>query len=201
MKINISSQVKRQLHPFIRGLARKQLPFATANAINSTCFDIRKEIVSHTYPEAFDVRNKHFARAAFRVGKASKRRLVGRVYDRLGRGWLERQARGGTKRPDGSNLAIPTRNIKRTASGRIGVAKRPRNLRNAFVADLRGRGKAVYQRYGRKGKKLRLAYVLEPRARVDQRFDFYEDANRIVNKRFVAHFSRAFAHAVRTSKG
>ena len=201
MKIGVKSHIGRVLGPFVRGLARRQLPYATANAINSTCFDIRDNTVKRTYPKAFKVRNKNFARASFRVGKASKYRLEGRVYDRLGREWLERQARGGTKRPTGSNLAIPTRNIKRTASGRIGKAKRPRNLRNAFVADLKGKGKAVYQRYGRKGKNIRLAYVLEPRAKVSKRFDFYEDAKRVVDKRFASHFSRAFAHAVRTSKG
>ncbi|NDV20835.1 hypothetical protein GO013_15600 [Pseudodesulfovibrio sp. JC047] len=201
MQIKVDSQIGSVLGTFIRGLAKRQLPYATANAINSTCFDIRDHTVKHTYPDSFEVRNKNFARAAFRVDKANKRRLVGRVYDRLQRRWLERQARGGTKRPHGSNLAIPTSNIKRTASGRVGVAKRPRNLRNAFVADLNGKGKAVYQRYGRKGRKLRLAYVLEPRARVGKRFSFYEDATTVTNKRFPKHFSRAFAHAVRTSKG
>jgi len=201
MKISVKSQIGRVLGSFVRGLARKQLPYATASAINSTCFDIRDNTVKSTYPEAFTVRNKTFARTAFRVGKASKRRLEGRVYDRFGYSWLERQARGGTKRPTGSNIAIPTENIKRTSTGRISKAKRPRTLRNSFVGDLKGKGKAVYQRYGRKGQKIRVAYVLEPKVQVEQGFDFYEDARRVVDKRFASHFSRSFAHAVRTAKG
>lgn len=200
MRINVKSNIGRVLGPFVLGLSRKQLPYATASSINSTCFDIRDNTVKRTYRKAFKVRNRNFARASFRVGRASKRKLEGRVYDRLGREWLERQAQGGTKTPEGSNLAIPTRNTKRTASGRIGKAKRPRNLRNAFVADLHGRGKAVYQRYGRKGKHIRLAYVLKPKARVEQRFDFYEDARRVVDKTFAGHFAKAFAFAVRTGR-
>ena len=126
LSLNVGSNIN-QVAGWLTNVQRKQLPFATAGALTDTAFDVRKHVVEKTFPRDFDLKNKRFAGATLRVEKANKRKLRAAVYDRLGREYLETQARGGIKRPiDGRNIAIPTQHIKRTASGKVGAAKRPR---------------------------------------------------------------------------
>ena len=197
LRIKVETKgVQRWLHK----LHKRQLPFAYSVALNDTIFSVRKYIVGPTWRRAFDVRNKRFASAAFRVEKATKRKLESSLFDRLARASLDLHADGGTKRAKGSNLAIPSSNIKRTASGKISRAKQPRNLKNSFVANIRGQGSAVWQRYGKNGSKIRLMFDLERSARIKKRFRFYEDAEKITIKRFPKYFEKAFNRAVRTAR-
>ena len=112
MSLNVGSNIG-EVAGWLNGVQRKQLPFATAGALTSTAFDVRKHAVEKTFPRDFNLKNKRFAAATLRVEKASKRKLSAAVYDRLGREYLETQARGGIKKPiDGRNIAIPTQHIK-----------------------------------------------------------------------------------------
>jgi len=199
VQLKVKIQTKGVLK-FLERLHRKQLPFATASTLNETIFAVRKQIVGSTWNQAFDVKNTRAATAAFRIRKASKRRLAASIYDRLGRSSLALHASGGTKRPRGGRLAIPTSNIKRTATGKISKSKRPQGLKNSFVADLNGRGLGVWQRYGRKGSKLRLMYDLERTARIRKRFKFYEDAEKVALRVYPKAFERNFIKAVRTAR-
>ena len=89
---------------------KQQMPFATSLALNDAAFAVRKEIVERTYPDSFTVRNKRFAGAMFRVGKASSV-SVATVSDVSGRDYMAMQAEGGIKRPRGRNIAIPSRRL------------------------------------------------------------------------------------------
>ncbi len=84
-------QVESNLSAFTKALdvfGKDQLPFATAGALTSTAFIVRNTIVEETFPRSFDVKNKRFAGAAFRVDKANKRKLEARVFDRLNKDFL-----------------------------------------------------------------------------------------------------------------
>ena len=129
LSLNVGSNIN-QVAGWLANVQRKQLPFATAGALTATAFDVRKHVIAKTFPRDFDLRNKRFAGAALRVDKANKRKLRAAVYDRLGREYLETQARGRIKKPTGQWLSVPTEHIQRTASGKIGKAKRPRNIVN-----------------------------------------------------------------------
>ena len=59
---------------------------------------------------------------------------------------------------------------------------------------------AIYQRYGRGGKQVRLLYVLHRSAKIRKRFRFYEDAERITRQVSPKLFARNFVHAVKTSR-
>lgn len=218
MQIRIDSDIKlfrKQLNNF----QKKQLPFAAANAITSTLFQVKTYVINTTWPAAVTVRNKRFLNAALRVRKANKKRLRagGSLYDRLNRDLLSLQAEGGTKRPvSGRNIAIPV-NVKRLKSGKISLKKRPRNIPDSFVTNLRNKGPAVWQRLktGRttrkqrktdvksmrrtrrpRIKRLRLMYELESSARIDQRFDFYQDAIAVTRRRIVQNLERSMAWAL-----
>lgn len=195
LKVGSTVSAKRRE---LKAIHRRQIPFATMNALNSTAFAIRKEIVYKTWPRGVTVRAKGLANAAFRVAKApSKRRLIASVYDRLKRALFALQAEGGQKTPHrGANLAIPSKNIKRTSTGKIGKAKQPSALKGSFKADLKGKGFAIWQRIGRGARRLRLAYELEPSAAVPQAFDFYQDATRIALADFPRELDRSLAYAI-----
>ena len=167
LSLNVGSNIN-QVAGWLTNVQRKQLPFATAGALTDTAFDVRKHVVEKTFPRDFDLKNKRFAGATLRVDKANKRNLRAAVYDRLGREYLETQARGGIKRPiDGRNIAIPTQHTKRTASGKVGAAKRPRAVLgkpNTFIRRTSSGGQ-ILQKGRRKSAPLKTLYQLVPLAR------------------------------------
>jgi hypothetical protein len=73
------------------------------------------------------------------------------------------------------------------------------NTPKGFI-DRGGPRDAIYQRYGRGGKQVRLLYVLQPRARIPERFRFYEDAERITRSVSPKLFRRNFSQAIRTAR-
>ncbi len=204
VQISITSNIK-QFERNIRGIQRKQLPFATSVALNDTAFDVRKHIVEKTYKRDFQVRNTRFIGAALRVKKSTKRTLEASVFDKLDREFLQRHTSGGVKRPRGAHIAIPSRELKAKRSGK-GVPKslRPRAAlanKKTFITRLRSSGQLVIMR--RKTKKSRpvsVLYLLEPTARIRKTFRFYDDAERVVSQRIGPNFARAWRKALRTAK-
>lgn len=181
------------------GLSRDQIPYATSQALNSTIFDVRKQIVGETWARAFKVRNARYPSAAFRVTKASKRELHATLYDKLQRTSLPLHAEGGIKRPRGRSLAIPTEKIKRTGSGKIPAGKKPRTLPNSFVGNPFGKGRGIWQKDKRTGR-MQLMYDLEVLARIRKRFNFYQDAERVVDRVYSKHWERSFNRALATAR-
>jgi hypothetical protein len=100
-------------------------------------------------------------------------------------------------------MAIPSRYTKAKRRGKgVPAGLRPRavvNTPKGFI-DRDGPRDAIYQRYGRGGKQVRLLYVLHPSAKIRKRFRFYEDAERITRQVSPKLFTRNFAHAVKTAR-
>ena len=201
LSLNVGSNIN-QVAGWLTAVQRKQLPFATAGALTATAFDVRKHAVEKTFPRDFDLKNQRFAGAVLRVDKANKRKLSAAVFDRLGREYLETQARGGIKRPTGQWIAIPTQHIKRTATGKIGKAKRPRNIVNKPNVFFRHQGPTpdIVRKPRGKGKQLEVLYQLVPMARIPKRLRFYEDAAKVVQRRMVPNFKKSFAQALKTAR-
>ena len=206
MQINVSSNYK-WLSRSRDQVGKKQLPFAFAKTLNETMKAVEKYTVARTYPRAFDVRNRAFFKASMFTGtavrRATKTKLRVSARDRFDRGNLQLHATGGTKRARSGRIAIPSRFIKATRGARgVRKALRPRavvDTPKGFI-DRRGSRDAIYQRYGRGGSKVRLLYVLQPRARLRKRFRFYEDARRITRKVSPKLFRRNFSQAIRTAR-
>jgi hypothetical protein len=202
MQINVKSNISA-FAKAMDAFGRDHIPAATANALTTTAFNVRKQIVDDTYPSSFTVRNKRFASAMFRVEPASKRNLTARVYDKLGRDYMTTQAEGGFKRPRGSNIAIPSRQIKRTATGKVPKGKQPRNVLGgkAYKTKLDSGQEVIAEQTGRgAARKQRVLYLLEKIARIPKRFPFYEDANKKAQRVFDRNFAKSFAFAKRTAQ-
>jgi hypothetical protein len=134
---------------------------------------------------------------------ATKTKLRVSARDRFERGNLQLHTTGGTKQARSGRIAIPSRYTKATRGAR-GVRKtlRPRavvDTPKGFI-DRDGPRDAIYQRYGRGGKQVRLLYVLHRSAKIRKRFRFYEDAERITRQVSPKLFTRNFAHAVKTAR-
>lgn len=184
-------------------IQQKQLPYAFQLTLNDIIFEARKQIVETTYPRSFDVRNRSFARATFRVKKASKRYLVAELYDHLDRANLRLHATGGTKKPKQGSIAVPSQFAK-SQRGAKGIRRnlRPREVIDSGKAHISSKGatRSIWQRYGRGGKQHRLLYSLVSSARIDKSFAFYEDARSIVRKRFNDRFNANLRRALASAR-
>ena len=190
--------VRRQL----TNIERRQIPFALSLALNNTAFATRRFVIEKLYPRAFPhARNRAYPRTTFRVDRATKSRPEASVFDRLMRGFLEHHIEGRPKRPRGKKLAVPGRKIKRTNSGKIPNARKPRNLKNAFIADLEGRGPAVWQEFGPKSdRQLRFMYSLEDSTPVSRTFHFHREGERFARRIFPGELARAMTRALGSAR-
>lgn len=196
---------------------QSQVPFANQVALNNTAFEIRTYIVKETYPKAFTQRNRSFIATILRVDKATKTKQIVRVYDRLGRDYLERHTKGGIKKPRGNNLAIPGRQVRDIITGKNGAIRSqylPRNLlgqKNFFRQRMKTGDLAILERPqgtmpGKRKdqilqrKPLKLWYILEPAARIKETFNFYKDANKIASMKFKMYYEAALKRAMRTAR-
>ena len=135
---------------------------------------------------------------------ATKTKLRVSARDRFDRGNLQLHATGGTQRARSGRIAIPSRYVgsRRLKSGKVKPALLPRavvNTPKGFI-DRDGPRDAIYQRYGRGGKQVRLLYVLHRGAKIRKRFRFYEDAERITRAVSPKLFSKNFSQAIRTAR-
>lgn len=196
----------------LRAFERKQVPFATAKAINDTLFDIRPALISNWNMSFPGAKNKGFARAALRVERANKHSLKGVVYDQLQTDWMLRQATGGIKSARGGVVAIPQYGrgkLRRTRWGPAAGQKAKEIIGgnpNYFSGKPKGHPHApagIYRRLPRSRRTkggLRLVYVYKREVFVEQQFDGYEVAETTTARRFPVHFRKSLARALATAK-
>ncbi len=177
---------------FVMELARDQVPFATAAALTELAREAR-DAQRVAIRERFTVRSKRFA-STFRHTPAEKRdwpktaSVVG-VLDE----WAARHEEGGTVTPSkAGRWAIPGV-IKRTRSGKIRRERKPSALIAAGIAF--ERDDAILLR--RKGsKRLRLAYTLSRRARLDKRLKMGETVRLVATVRYGPLFKKWLLRAL-----
>jgi len=189
----IDINVKNNIKEFSRSLSRfqrKQVPFATAGALTSTAFDVRKEIVEKTWGRSFKVRSKPFPKALFHVERAKAPwKLTASVVQVLDRDFVGRHVTGGTKRATSTgNLAIPL-------DQKLVKRKRKRLVRGEFIEIKSGGNTYLAKRKGRK-RALEFLYTLKPSAVIKKRFPFFTDAERIVRFRLKAHWDKSIQWAL-----
>jgi len=184
----------------------KQIPFAMSTAMNETAFDIRRHQVKSVWPSSVSSKTRGFAGRAFRVLKSTKRKLVSAVFadpSRVSPEGIEainRVEEGKTHFPFRSRwLAVPTRNAL-TPTGRVKKVARAAlkdSSPNTFVANMRGRGPAIWQRT-RQG--LRMLFVLKTRVPTPRVFPFGRESLRIARLVWPGAVFKAVRKAERTAR-
>ena len=185
------------------GLAN-QIPFALAQALNASAEIARKDLVETVWPEHVDARNKSFLKAALSTKgtRATKRHLRVVIFDRLGRGSLLLHDGGGTKRPRGKAIAVPSAALQARRSGK-GVPKgqRPRNLPATGPSGAFVKGDVLYQRVGTgKSRGLKLMYVLKPSAPIRADVPFHAAFNTTMRRTMPVQFRLAMRKAMATAR-
>lgn len=216
LTIDITSDLKAAMRD-VDDFFWKDIPFAMAGAMVDTMFDVKRQITTTTYPNAFTVRNKAFANRLWRVkvdgakGSAMYRLLRNELktggiaaimlQQDLDREYMEKHVTGGTKTPQrGRSIAIPV-GVGRTATGRIPAAKKPirvRDRKGTFIKKGRGGTRLIMER--QRSGETRLWYVLAPSAKIDRRFRFYEDAEQTVFRVFGGHMSKRMSGVIAKSR-
>lgn len=164
---------------FTENLRRRAMPLAIRNSLNDVAFDVRRTVVGPLWSKSFNVRNRQFPRAAFRVKKATRTRLVSELFDRFDRDWLRRQASGGTRRARGGRyLAIPLSYVRarRTRSGRVPKRLLPRTIQQKGSFE---EGKTVYVKVRKRDKAPTPMYTLRRSVFIPKRFPFFERVPRL----------------------
>lgn len=176
--------------------AADQLPFASAAALTDTAKDattaVRDELGS-----TFELRNRGL-RNLIRFAPADKR--ASPIESRVGvieaGEFLVLHAIGGTKKAQGgARVAVPTRVVKRSASGRVPKRLKPRTLRESkklVGPELENRGRIVLR-----GKRATLTYyTLVRSARIRARWPFRDQVHETARAVLGHHFARRARQAL-----
>lgn len=219
--VDITSDIDEAMKDVAKFFNR-QIPYATMLSINATARDVQAKLRGDTIPNAWTVRNKALTNAMttfipdeksgqgglfktnnFLKGKDSI--VIGPARGQnghlAGEGFAERQVTGATKTPKNQHIAVPQigPGLKRLAGGSIPAGKKPKNIldnERFFI-----KGKAIYEKMGKDGNRLRYRYALPTQAKGTTNLSgFFPAAFATVTAVFPGHFETAMNRAISTSR-
>ena len=179
--------------------ASEQMPFVLMNILNEAVFKARTTWIDFTWPRNVMIRNQAFMSAALRVDKATKTHLSARLFDSLGRDFLQRLAVGGIDRPrQHRTLAIPLKSwVQRTARG-VPRSQSP----SAIISNTPDRALRITDKglFVGLGGRLNLRYSWKDQATQPKLVEFYEDFSYVVNETLRTSFGEQFMRAMKTAR-
>jgi hypothetical protein len=211
MRVGIAADL-RAFKRTMSEVEKKEFPLIVRNSLLDTGFKTQKKLRDQTYGKAFNPRQRQFKNlttalgtgqpARFQSGVTLKKGVERRkeivIFDRLGREYMQRHAKGGIKRPiSGSNVVVPGKTTvepKRTGRG-IPKRLRPSTLldkKNVFRTKVGGQ-EVIARRRGKARYPIEIMHLLEPNATIRKTYNFYEDSQRSFRTEFPLAFRRNFA--------
>jgi len=198
--ISVKSNIKAVTRKLSK-IQKKQIPFATAQALSDTAFQANKAVRAQALKKLD--RPTKFTVGGFQFKRATKRSLTALVFIESKREkYLIYQIEGGTRRA--RLVSLPT-NVKLNRFGNIPGLKKKKKLwlsgrttsGKQFVGTVNGT-KGLWQRL--KNNQLKLLVAFETEARYRSRFPYYKIVRGVVNNRFPRNFNRRLAAALSTAK-
>tara|TARA_R100001460_G_scaffold106636_1_gene154360 strand:- start:10 stop:606 length:597 start_codon:yes stop_codon:yes gene_type:complete len=198
MQIKIKDNIKQ----FTKGLnkvQKKQIPFATAQAINGTLFGLKKEMAKQTVKKLD--RPVGFTQRGFLIDKAKKTKQIGvlRIRPEVA-DYLKFQIDGGV-RSGAKKIPVPITKNKRLnkfgniAGKRTGLVKGKKE----FIATIGG-ATGVWKQ-GRKGQQPTLLIKFHDSVKYDKKpFDFYKIGKGYINNTYDRQFKKSLTKALRSAK-
>tara|TARA_R100000479_G_scaffold143671_1_gene79238 strand:+ start:247 stop:846 length:600 start_codon:yes stop_codon:yes gene_type:complete len=199
MQIKVKDNSK-QLAKKLTAMQKKQIPFATAQAINNTLFGLRKEMAKQTVKKLD--RPVPFTQRGFLVTKAKKTNLVGvlRIKPEV-ESYLQYQIDGGVRKPSSKKIPVPiTKNKRLNKYGNI-AGKRGGLVKGSkeFIATIGG-ATGVWKE-NRKGQPPTLLIKFHDSVKYSKKpFDFYKIGRGYINGTYNRQLTKALAKALRTAK-
>ena len=227
--LSVQSDTK-QLTAYLKGVQRKQIPFATMVALNDVAFDARAEL-QKSLPRRFDRPTKGLI-SSVQVVKSKKKNLTAQV-GLAGLGfrtskWMEspaqimsRHIKGGTRFPKrGGTLRIPSDvkggGIKLNKFGNLSgkkakIAKmigKPDQFFEGVPKGLSGKDRGLWERIpanskrakGSQATKMIQRIAYEPFTKYKARFPFTKIVSTAVVKNYKKRFNSALIKALKTAR-
>tara|TARA_Y100001963_G_C6653844_1_gene387045 strand:- start:47 stop:694 length:648 start_codon:yes stop_codon:yes gene_type:complete len=212
--LSVSSDVKK-LTKRIDKQYRRQIPFATSVALNSTAFDARAD-VQEALPKFLD-RPSPFTIKGVQVKKSSKKKLISAVgfasktFGKLPAGtgippaeYMKRLIKGGTRNPYNKYIAIPATKRDQNKYGSLKRGQVRRLLSNKakyFGGVPKGNenwGFGIWERTGKGGRKsIRKRVIFVDQAKYEKKFPFKRLVVQTIKKTFSKNFQKAFKNAIK----
>lgn len=194
MQISVKSDLKRVSRK-LTSIQRKQIPFATANALNDTAFDVRtaemQQVGRHIdRPTPFTVKG-------FQVKKASKRTLLARVFIPDSRWKYMKYAVGGGVAPGNSNVPTKHTPLNQYGAMRRNYLKNALNRKTTFSGTAKGIS-GVWRR--KRGGGLELLAAYEQNVMYKAIFPFRAIAERQIRSDFSNNLRRQLRRALASAK-
>lgn len=199
MQINVQSDIEAAMRKLKSITEKRQFAFATAKALTTTAIQVQTEL-KRNMPSRFTLRRDWILKG-IRIKPATKSNLQAFVYSRDK--FMGRQEAGGPKSPLRNYLAIPTSMVKRTPKDLVKKFDRPAALGDrASVVEVNGNKYLALKkpRKAANGQKLRLLYLLVPRAQIKKRLGLEKDGVRVARARFVENLRTELEAALRTAR-
>ena len=197
MQVSVKSNVK-EITKWTTNAQKKQMPFATQNAINTTLFQLRKEM-GKQLDKKLD-RPTPFTKRGFFVNKAKKSLLVGiLIMKDVVANYMQFQVDGGI-RADSKFIPIPfVPNARLNKFGNI-IGKRTGLIKKQtqFMGTVKGTT-GVWERTNR-NQKVKLIIGFEKSATYKPRFPFYIIAQKFSANVFDKNFTKSFNRALKSAK-
>lgn len=198
MQIKIKDNIK-EFNKGLNKFQKKQMPFATAQAINNTLFGLKKEMVKQTVKKLD--RPVPFTQRGFLINKAKKTNQVGILYVKPEVAeYLKYQIDGGV-RSQATKIPVPILKNKRLnkygniAGKRSGLVKGSKE----FIGTIKGITGVWKQQ--RKGQAPILLIKFHDSVRYDKKpFDFYKIGNNYARNTFDKQLDKALRKALKTAR-
>jgi hypothetical protein len=198
MQIKIKDNIK-EFNKGLNKFQKKQMPFATAQAINNTLFGLKKEMGKQTVKKLD--RPVPFTQRGFLINKAKKTNQVGVLYVRPEVAqYLKYQIDGGV-RSQATKIPVPILKNKRLnkygniAGKRSGLVKGSKE----FIGTIKGVTGVWKQQ--RKGQAPILLIKFHDSVRYDKKpFDFYKIGNNYARNTFDRQLDKALRKALKTAR-
>lgn len=196
MQISIKSDIDRVAKELPREL-RKQIPFATSQALNDTARNIATKSGRRDMDREID-RPKKWTKTGLRYTRSNKRNLTSAVYIAPERwAYLKHIINATTRQPRRKLIAIGAGKRNQYGNKPRGWIGKQSAKGNTFWGEVEGRY-GLWQRMSR-GKLKLLAYTT-PQADYDQSYDYSASVQRGVDRSFNRYFRVRILRAIKSAK-
>lgn len=199
MRISVKVETKQAIRELDR-IQRRQVPFATATAINDTAFDTRKWLTRSMRRFMSNPRPRTLR--GLRVVKATKQRLWASVEAVQ---WADEYFRylvfGGVEAPKRRTHAVPVAKNRINQYGNLRGKRQGIKKGKDFYDETDAGKPGVFREQGRgKARKRRLQVILTGPLAYRKQWPYVELANRYVRRVYKRHFEKALNRALRTAR-
>jgi hypothetical protein len=161
MEISIRHNIK-EVTRGLNKVQRKQIPFATSQALNDVAKDLARKQLPIEMQATFQGGATGHTKRAFLYERSNKRNLRARVFtNSRTHEYISYMVHGGQRLPKRRAIFIPSRNVKRNKFGNVTRAKMQKMITdNKFFT----KNDKKYEKFGRGGSKTRLVGVYKSSA-------------------------------------